>query len=257
MLGAAKSSLRWMLARAGYRLTKLPTASAPAMPQAVGPARPTIRSTHDLLSLLAARQLNLGALIDVGASDGRWTRGARQFFPGCRHLLIEAQPVHEPALREYCGQNPDTHYVLAAAGEAPGEINFHTASPLGGKASYTPFASHNLVVPITTVDAEVERLQLPGPYLLKLDTHGFEGPILNGARRILPAVAAIVVECYNFRITPECLLFHEMCARLADDGFRCLDLVNVLHRPRDGVLWQMDMAFIRPDPAIFDHHSYR
>ena len=211
---------------------------------------------NDLLRLLAARQPVFGSIIDVGASNASWTRAARQFYPHGRCLLIEAQPVHEPSLIEYCHQHPDTHYVLAAAGAAPGELYFDTADPQGGQASYTPFARHNLVVPVTTIDAEVERLWLPGPFLLKLDTHGFEVPILQGAARTLPAVAAIVMECYNFRIAPEGLLFHEMCARLADDGFRCLDLADVLHRPYDGVFWQMDLAFVRHDPTIYDYVHY-
>lgn len=210
----------------------------------------------DLLGLLAARRLSIGTVIDVGASNGSWTHTARQFFPNCQHLLIEAQPVHQPALREYTSLNPNTHFVLAAAGAAPGEIFFDAADPQGGQAAYTRSASHNVVLPVTTVDAEVERLGLPGPYLLKLDTHGFEAPILDGARLTLPAVNAIVMECYNFRMTPECLLFHEMCARLAGEGFRCLDLADVLHRPHDGVLWQMDLAFVRPDPAVFDYLGY-
>jgi FkbM family methyltransferase len=212
---------------------------------------------NDLLSLLAARRLIFGTIIDIGASNASWTQAARQFFPPCQYLLIEAQPVHEPALADYCGRNSDSHYVLAAAGAAAGQINFDAADPQGGQASHKPFAHHNLVVPVTTVDAEVERLRLPGPYLLKLDTHGFEVPILQGAVRTLPAVAAIVMECYNFRIAPEALLFHEMCARLAEAGFRCLDLADVLHRPYDGVFWQMDMAFVRHDPAIYDYTHYR
>ena len=37
------------------------------------------------------------------------------------------------------------------------------------------------VVRETTIDHEIGAYGLPGPYLIKLDTHGYEAPILCGA----------------------------------------------------------------------------
>ncbi len=89
--------------------------------------------------------------------------------------------------------------------------------------------------------------QLSGPFLLKLDTHGFEVPIFEGAGATLANTVAIIVETYNFKIGAEGLLFHEMCAWLQPRGFRCIDVVDVMRRPGDDLLWQMDLVFVRSD----------
>jgi hypothetical protein len=41
-----------------------------------------------------------------------------------------------------------------------------------------------------TIDGLVRRNNLGGPYVLKLDTHGFEVPILEGAHAVLAEASA-------------------------------------------------------------------
>ena len=147
--------------------------------------------------------------------------------------------------------------MLADAGQDSGVINFLADRPFGGKASATPFDSDNIVVPVTTIDVEARARGLEAPYLIKLDTHGFEDPILKGAEETLRATEVIVIECYNFKISPECLLFYEMCARLQALGFRSVDLVDPLYRPVDRVFWQIDLVFVRSDRPEFRFANYK
>src|SRR5581483_10868751 len=113
-------------------------------------------------------------VIDIGASTGIWSESLMRHFPSCQYLLIEAQPVHEPALREFCARHPNAQFALAAAGEEAGHIFFDAADPFSGQASFTRTASANLQLPVTTVDREIQARALNGPFLLKFDTHGFE-----------------------------------------------------------------------------------
>ena len=64
---------------------------------------------------------------------------------------------------------------------------------------------------MTTVDAEVERAGLEGPFMLKLDTHGFEAPILAGAASTIRETSIAVVEAYNFEMQPGAMRFHQLC----------------------------------------------
>ena len=82
-------------------------------------------------------------------------------------------------------------------------------------------------------------------------------PVVPGAVEVLKQTRVIIMECYNFMISPDCLTFPEMCALLAGHGFRCADMADVLHREKDGALWQMDIAFVRDDAAVFADNSYR
>jgi FkbM family methyltransferase len=195
-------------------------------------------------------------VIDVGASDGHWSVMCMRHYPKCNYLLIEAQPVHEPKLQEFRRKHDNADYLLVAAGPSNGEIFFDATDPFSGVASPTPFESNNIRVPVTTIDDAVSSRGLAGPYLIKLDTHGFEVPILKGAERALRETEVVVVECYNFKIAPECLLIFEMCDYLGAAGFRCIDMVDVIRRPRDGALWQMDLVFVRADRPEFSHDGY-
>ena len=206
---------------------------------------------------LKARGHAFKTVVDIGASTGIWSEALMQHFPSCEYLLIEAQPVHEAALREFCTRHANAQFVLAAAGEKAGRIFFDAAEPFSGQASYTQTSTANIQLPVTTLDDEVRERKLNGPYLLKFDTHGFELPILKGAQETLSKTDVIVMECYNFRIAPECLTFDEMCRHLAALGFRCIDLVDPMHRPHDGAFWQMDLVFVRQTRPEFAYQQYR
>jgi FkbM family methyltransferase len=203
-------------------------------------------------------QPRLGTVIDIGASDGSWTRVCRRYFSEADYFLIEAQSVHLPALKRLQRSWPRLRYVHAAAGDAVATIYFDASDPQGGAASSTPVdGKGGIEVPMTTVDAQVRLNGLKAPFLLKLDTHGFEVPIFEGARETLAETDLIVVETYNFRISESSLHFHEMVAYLESKGFRCADLIDPLHRPHDQALWQFDLVFARAEHPLFQYHQYR
>lgn len=198
----------------------------------------------------------INTVIDIGASDGRWTTDFQVYYPNAQYLLIEAQSVHQPSLERLQTANKNIHVVLAAAGENQGTIYFDASNPFGGQAATTPFAS-SIEVPVTSLDHEVQRLGLAAPYLIKFDTHGFELPILRGAQETLKQTEVIIMECYNFKIAPEALLFNEMCDYMSTLGFRCIDLYDPLHRLHDHSFWQMDLVFIRSDRPEFQYNKYK
>jgi FkbM family methyltransferase len=197
-------------------------------------------------------------VIDVGASDGRWSQTMMQYYPSARYLLIEAQrATHEPMLRQFQASHGNVICEICAAGNRCGEINFDASDPFGGQASSSPYAENNVVVPMETIDGLVRKHNLNGPFLLKLDTHGFEVPIFEGAVDTLANCAMLIVEAYNFNLCPGCLRFYELCGYLEERGFRCVDLFDVMVRPKDQALWQMDMVFIPASASEFQVAGFR
>ncbi len=208
-----------------------------------------------LLERAAARGVEIGTWIDVGASDGSWSMAARRHFPTSRFLLFEPLTERQAALAAL-HQNFGFEIVAAAAGAAAGRVAFSVDPHLDGSGVAAAGSAGTREVPVTTIAATVAARGLPGSYGLKLDTHGFELPVLEGAGHVLKAAELLVIEAYNFELTPGSLRFHELCAWLECRGFRCCDLADPMRRPRDGALWQMDLAFAPATSPLFAANTY-
>lgn len=210
------------------------------------------------LARIEARGLEVGTVLDVGASDGSWSLKARSCWPQARYHLVEAFSHWREALEALCAAEPAFSHVIAAAGAEDGEVWFTNdpEAPYGGEVCRQP-GEGCWSVPQVSLAAEVARLALPGPYLIKLDTHGFERSILEGAGPILDQTSLVVIETYVFHINPDAMLFHEMCAYMAERGFRVIDMAEPLWREHDQALWQVDLFFVRADRPEFRHSGYR
>jgi len=213
-------------------------------------------SMSSAMQALAQQNTPIKTIIDIGASDGHWAEMAMEFFPSSDYLLIEAQMVHQEKLDAFVIEHTKAQYCLAAAGDKVGRIFFDAGNPFGGQASYEPYAQNNIEVEVTTVDVQIAQRMLSGPFLLKLDTHGFEVPILAGAADALRYTQVIVIECYVQHLTGQSLTFAQMCLHMDVLGFRCIDAVDLEWRPFDNTLWQMDLIFIRKDRIEFTYRDY-
>ncbi len=204
----------------------------------------------------AKRFPDIKTVVDIGASNGMWSDLCMKFYPSVNYLLIEAQQVHKPALEKFCDANQNCQFALVAAGDREGEIAFLNTDPFGGVASTLGHDETYVKVPMVTVDSELERRNLDGPFLLKFDTHGFETQILAGCQQMLKQTDVIVMECYNFFLTEGSLLFFDMCQHLKERGFRPVDIFDPMYRPSDDALWQIEIVFAREDHPVFQDAYY-
>ncbi len=78
LLRGMKAALVDAIRRAGYEI--VPRASAATMEAALERLAPSV---------------DVRTVIDVGASDGRWSLAATRHFPGARFLLVEAQEAEQ------------------------------------------------------------------------------------------------------------------------------------------------------------------
>lgn len=198
----------------------------------------------------------INTVLDVGASNGSWSVACMRFIEASDYVLFEPQPVHESELDAFkLESTKNVTLVKKAVGAADGETFFDATDPLGG--SLSSVNGKNMIrVPVTTIDSVIRQHSLSGPFLLKLDTHGYEPSILAGAAETLEECSVLIIEAYNFQITNEALLFWELCGALAEKGFRCVDIVDLLHRRLDSAIWQMDIVFVRDSWSGFKNLSY-
>ena len=212
--------------------------------------------TPAALGRIAARGLEIRSVIDVGASDGRWSLQAEPVWPDARFHLVEANPVHEARLRRLCARKAGYSYTLAAAGPADGSVAFDDSNPFGGRAAPAGGAPQT-VVPQRSLVSLVAEMRLAPPFLIKLDTHGYEVPILDGAAPLFPDTNLFVIEAYNFPLSPDGLRFHELCSLMAERGFRVIDLSEPLWRSKDNALWQLDLFFVPATRPEFAYTRFR
>lgn len=213
-------------------------------------------STSEGLRRSLSRNTQIASVIDVGASDGRWSESCMVHYPQAHYLLIEAQQAHEEGLQAFKARYSKTDYVIAAAGNKQGEIYFDNSDLWGGLAIEEATTGHLIRVPVTTIDHEVAQRKLSPPYLIKLDTHGYEVPILEGAKETLKQTNLVIMEVYNFQIAKDSLRFWEMCAYMEKLGFLPIDLVDLMSRKKDNGFWQMDIFFTRKDRPEFSYNGY-
>jgi FkbM family methyltransferase len=193
-------------------------------------------------------QFNIQTVVDVGASDGRFSRELWSSLPGAKYILVD--PIEYPEKWE--GHNVEWfHNCLHSVRK---KAMFFTQTP-------DPFQSGCYGKDAAT--QSVETITLPDvcrdseAIFLKLDTHGVEVDILE---KFLPAlrerIPAIQIEVYNFHLHgTNSLHFSDMVQRMAGWGYRVATLLDCLHRA-DGCMWQMDLLFLHDDAPVFDRNDF-
>lgn len=214
-------------------------------------------STARALYRAKYRGLDFKTVIDVGASDSAWSQMCMQHYPNAQYLLIEAQECHKNALDAFCAAHSNARYVMAAAGPERGTCFFDSSDAYSGVASAVPHGKAQVEMPMVSVAGAVAEAELPGPYLLKLDTHGFEPSILRGASEILKRTELVVIEAYIFTLdASEVVTFDELCTLMGTLGFRMVDFSEPMWREKDMALWQWDLFFQRKSHPMFADNSY-
>lgn len=205
------------------------------------------------LERLKSKGINPSCIIDVGAAQGTWTAKAIEYWPDSNYELVEPLSEQKDILEELKKAHANINYHLAVAGEQLGEVFLNISDDLDGSGVYGEQTGNARKVPVIPID------QLAGSQkscLIKLDTHGYEIPILKGASKTLLNTQALIIEVYGFRISPTCLLFHELTAHLDELGFRLIDLVDIMRRPKDNAFWQADAIYIRKEHSVFLDNNY-
>lgn len=201
--------------------------------------------------------LQVNTIIDVGAAEGKWSLLAKPLFSQANYVLFEPLVERKDQLESLLKENSNFHYVPKAAGKEKGSIHFIISPDLDGSGVTYDSDNHNTrSVEVASIQEELQQLKLKGPFIIKLDTHGFEVPIIEGCTKLLDQVQLFIIECYGFEIVKDSLLFWQMCNYMDELGFRVFDIVDIMHRSKDGAFWQCDAFFIRKSHTLFLDNRY-
>jgi len=143
-----------------------------------------------------------GCILDVGANCGLFSGLCAMRFPGSDIHAFEPSSDLLPVLRANCeGLGVSIHST--AVGETSGEVTFfinpHSQQTNSIERSAVEAFSQGealieVQVPCTTLDAFARAEGISRVDVLKIDVQGFEGPVLRGARNLLPGVSMLFLE---------------------------------------------------------------
>jgi len=216
-----------------------------------------VNSEETVLAKLFSTTKPVGVL-DVGANIGQYASLVRKL--GYRGAIIsfEAIPAVHAALVQAARQDSTWKIApCAALGRAQGKAEMNISKNSVSSSLLPMHATHLDAAPdsvyVQTQTVRIERLDelamslLPasGDVLLKIDTQGYEKPVLEGATALLPRVAAIQVELSLVPLYDGAASFTEMIGFIQELGYELFSIVPGFRDVQSGRLLQVDGFFVR------------
>ena len=195
-------------------------------------------------------------VIDVGASDGRWTTECLRIFPRAKYALFDPLPENLPALSNLAAREPSVRFWSGAIGGGSARLPLNLHGHQTSFYSSTDFAGGPLEVEVRTLDSFIESMNLQAPMLLKADVQGYELEVLRGATRCLQMTELLLLEVSFRQIYSGSPLAHQVIAECGRLGYRIYDICTYSQRPRDGALAQADVIFVKRDSSLFSSEGW-
>jgi len=219
---------------------------------------PVSKNTANLMRVL--EHAGITTVLDVGANVGQYaTRLRRAGYAG---RIVSFEPLTRAYADLAAAAAGDSGWTIAprmALGDADGEIaiNVAAASDMSSALAPTPEMAALLddaravareTVPVARLDAVFDTHAAPGErVLLKLDTQGFDGRVLDGAAGVLDRIALIQTELALVPVYESEPGWRAMIDRLGREGFAPVLFLPGYFNRRTARLIAMDGVFARPD----------
>lgn len=219
---------------------------------------PTRQTMAEALAHLARLGLHPSVVIDVGTASG--TDELLSTFPDSRFLWIEPLQEFEEDLRQLTKRYRGD-YVLAACGSTRGEVTIHVHPNLTGSSTLHEAEGDvadgmSRQVRMFALDDLIERYELQGEIVLKVDVQGAELDVIAGAQKLLNNTEVVILEVEFFRFFGSNPDFGEVIAQMKRRGFVTYDVVGGTNRLLDGALAQKDLVFVKEDGRFRQSHHW-
>jgi len=197
-------------------------------------------------------------VVDIGANTGQYASSLREL--GYKGEIVSFEPLTAAyaKLKQWAEQDGHATAINFAIGDADGEVEFNVAanstssSVLVMLPSHTEAAPHSKTqgkenVAMTRLDSVFDKYcSSQHKTLLKIDTQGFEMPVLAGSETSLGKVRALQIEMSFVPLYHGQALFHDVYAYLINKGFQMVDIDPMFIHPDTGEVLQVDSFFRAP-----------
>jgi FkbM family methyltransferase len=199
-----------------------------------------------ILQLVKPRLPQQPVILDVGASDGRWTRQFLQLFPAATAFLFEPGTAYADRMQATLNSHKRLKLFPIALGDRNGPAVFHVLpNPYGSTTvDWDGTGGKLTIVPMRTIDSLIDEGAITQPDLIKMDIQAGELAALRGAIATLPNVRALCLETWIMKgygaATP---LVADLMEFLRPFQFNLFD-VGMQYRYDDGTLYAIDTWFV-------------
>jgi FkbM family methyltransferase len=203
-------------------------------------------------------KFDIDLVVDIGANMGQYGHSIREI--GYRGPIVSFEPQRAcmPKLKAAALADGNWKVFNLALGAAEGELELHVAGNSLSSSLLPMLESHAAaapesryvateITPVRTIDMELS----VAPYAsaksiwLKIDTQGYEWPVLEGATETLKRCSVLEVELSFHPLYEGQRLFPEIVAELDKRGFALHSMDEVFVEPATQRLLQVDGVFVR------------
>jgi FkbM family methyltransferase len=200
----------------------------------------------------------IDTVIDVGANDGGYGRFLRS--GGYTGSILSFEPLADAHEQLCIAAAKSTNWHVAprmALGDEDSEVEIHLAGNSTSSSILPMEELHALAeprsryigvqrVPLHRLDnVEHEVIRHGKLILLKIDTQGYEMPVLKGSQHILDRVCGVQIELSLSPLYDGQIQYREMINWLSDKGFELWNVMPGFVDQRSGRMLQMDGVFFR------------
>lgn len=195
-------------------------------------------------------------VIDIGAAKGLWSKECSNTWPNSEYFLVEPIPEQYNLIPNNLANTIKYKIIKGVCGSEKGTAKLTLTDDLDGSGLYGDSEGKSLEVEVFTINEILKDCGYK-KIVVKLDTHGFENQIIDGAIDNIANVEAWIIEVYGFYVSPTAPLFHELSHRMFSLGYRLFDIVDIMRREKDNAFWQADAVFLRATHPIFKDNKYK
>ena len=223
----------------------------PTPPVYVHPPTP-LQNCFDALVQLGFRPK---CMVDVGANRGNWTRTALRYFPDLEAVMVEPQDWLRADVEDLLQANPRLRWISAGASNQGGTLKLtirerdDSSNFLVSEEEAAAQGLRQVEVPVTTVEALVERFALPTPDIIKIDAEGLDLKVLEGCGPLLGSTDLFFVEA---SLLPKAKdnAFAAVVDFMTRRGYALFDVTDLNRSPNCGALCLMELAFVREGSSL-------
>ncbi len=188
-------------------------------------------------------------IVDVGASHGQFSLFSEVRFPAIPIIAFEPLPAARSHLEAVLSSNVDVRPYAVGSRSGLATLQISGADDSSsllriGRRQIEAFPgtgrTGEIEVEVVTLADEL-KVDIPSPWLLKVDVQGFELEVLRGAVSVFDRVSEIYVECSFVHLYDKQALADEVVSFLLSYGYRLKGVFNVA--TSCGAPIQADMLF--------------